>query len=88
MSHACSGVPNHSAFAGLGVAGAPAAPVAHASPPAAPRMRCDQRAFVASWRQPARFPLYLYEWQFRYNHRRENLFDLFLNQSLQLLPDL
>ena len=37
---------------------------------------------------PARFPLYLYEWQFRYNHRRENLFDLFLNQSLQLLPDL
>src|SRR6476469_7399757 len=31
---------------------------------------------------PAKFPLYLYEWQFRYNHRHENLFDLILNQSL------
>lgn len=37
---------------------------------------------------PHRFPLYLYEWQFRYNHRHENLFDLFLNQSLKLLPNL
>ena len=27
---------------------------------------------------PARFPLYLYEWQFRYNHRREDLFALCL----------
>ena len=37
---------------------------------------------------PAKFPLYLYEWQFRYNHRHENLFDLILNQSLKPLPDL
>jgi transposase len=37
---------------------------------------------------PAKFPLYLYEWQFRYNHRHENLFDLILNRSLNLLPDL
>ena len=37
---------------------------------------------------PTKFPLYLYEWQFRYNHRHENLFDLLLNQSLELLPDL
>ena len=37
---------------------------------------------------PPRFPLYLYEWQFRYNHRHENLFDLFLAESLKLLPDL
>lgn len=37
---------------------------------------------------PDRFPLYLYEWQFRYNHRRENLFELFLTQSLKPLPDL
>jgi transposase len=37
---------------------------------------------------PRRFPLYLYEWQFRYNHRHENLFDLFLAESLKLLPDL
>lgn len=37
---------------------------------------------------PAKFPLYLYEWQFRYNHRHENLFDLILNQSLITLPDL
>src|SRR6476469_2275059 len=37
---------------------------------------------------PDRFPLYLYEWQFRYNHRWENLFELFLTQSLKPLPDL
>jgi transposase len=37
---------------------------------------------------PERFPLYLYEWQFRYNHRRENLFELLLTQSLKLLPNL
>lgn len=37
---------------------------------------------------PQRFPLYLYEWQFRYNHRQENLFDLLLAQSLKVLPDL
>lgn len=36
---------------------------------------------------PAKFPLYLYEWQFRYNHRHDNLFDLFLDLSLKLLPD-
>jgi hypothetical protein len=36
----------------------------------------------------AKFPLYLYEWQFRYNHRHENLFDRFLAESLKLLPDL
>ena len=37
---------------------------------------------------PARFPLYLYEWQFRYNHRYEDLFALLLTTSLQLVPDL
>jgi transposase len=37
---------------------------------------------------PHRFPLYLYEWQFRYNHRHENLFDLVLQISLKSLPDL
>lgn len=37
---------------------------------------------------PARFPLYLYEWQFRYNHRTDNLFELLLTQSLRTLPDL
>jgi transposase len=37
---------------------------------------------------PAKFPLYLYEMQFRYNHRHENLFDLFLAASLEVLPDL
>ncbi|HEX7940850.1 MAG TPA: IS1595 family transposase, partial [Gemmatimonadaceae bacterium] len=31
---------------------------------------------------PVRFPLYLYEWQFRYNHRHEDLFTLFLAESL------
>jgi transposase len=37
---------------------------------------------------PARFPLYLYEWQFRYNHRHDDLFTLFLSQSLNMLPNL
>lgn len=37
---------------------------------------------------PRKFPQYLYEWQFRYNHRQENLFDLLLAHSLKLLPDL
>ena len=37
---------------------------------------------------PAKFSLYLYEWQFRYNHRHENLFDLVLDLSLKVLPDL
>jgi transposase len=37
---------------------------------------------------PHRFPLYLYEMQFRYNHRRENLFDLFLQAVLKPVPDL
>ena len=36
---------------------------------------------------PHRFPLYLYEMQFRYNHRRENLFDLFLKAVLNPVPD-
>ena len=36
---------------------------------------------------PARFPLYLYEWQFRYNHRREDLFNLLLTTALKLVPD-
>ena len=37
---------------------------------------------------PEKFPLYLYEWQYRYNHRDQDLFALFLAQSLKLLPDL
>jgi transposase len=37
---------------------------------------------------PERFPLYLYEWQFRYNNRRANLFDLFLDLTLKPVPDL
>jgi transposase len=37
---------------------------------------------------PAKFPLYLYEWQFRYNHRREDLFELFLRTTLKSVPDL
>lgn len=37
---------------------------------------------------PVKFPLYLYEWQYRYNHRRENLFDLLLHLSLTSVPDL
>jgi transposase len=37
---------------------------------------------------PAKFPLYLYEWQFRYNHRHENLFNHFLAESLKVLPNI
>lgn len=37
---------------------------------------------------PAKFSLYLYEMQFRYNHRHENLFDLLLDATLKPLPDL
>lgn len=35
---------------------------------------------------PHRFPLYLYEMQFRYNHRTEDLFALFLDSLLQPVP--
>jgi transposase len=35
---------------------------------------------------PHRFPLYLYEMQFRYNHRTEDLFGLLLNALLQPVP--
>jgi transposase len=37
---------------------------------------------------PEKFPLYLYEWQFRYNHRQADLFELLLNMSLKVVPDL
>ena len=37
---------------------------------------------------PVRFPLYLYEMQFRYNHRRHDLFELPLRSTLKMLPDL
>jgi transposase len=37
---------------------------------------------------PEKFPLYLYEWQYRYNHRDEDLFAAFLAQSLKMLPNL
>ena len=37
---------------------------------------------------PAKFPLYLYEMQFRYNHRHEDLFALCLAAGLKLVPDL
>jgi transposase len=37
---------------------------------------------------PWRFPLYLYEMQFRYNHRKEDLFELILNALLKPVPDL
>lgn len=37
---------------------------------------------------PAKFPLYLYEWQFRYNHRREDLFTLLMTATIQPVPDL
>lgn len=35
---------------------------------------------------PHRFPLYLYEMQFRYNHRRENLFELLLELLVKSVP--
>ena len=37
---------------------------------------------------PAKFPLYLYEWQFRYNHRHDDLFEHLLTASLKSVPDL
>jgi transposase len=37
---------------------------------------------------PSKFPLYLYEMQFRYNHRKADLFDLILNALLKPVPDL
>jgi transposase len=37
---------------------------------------------------PHRFPLYLYEAQFRYNHRHEDIFDLLLKTLVQPVPDL
>lgn len=36
---------------------------------------------------PQRFPLYLYEMQFRYNHRKEDLFELILDALLKPVPD-
>jgi transposase len=36
---------------------------------------------------PQRFPLYLYEMQFRYNHRKQDLFDLILDALLKPVPD-
>lgn len=37
---------------------------------------------------PRKFPLYLYEAQFRYNNREKNLFDLLLKILVQPVPDL
>jgi transposase len=37
---------------------------------------------------PRKFPLYLYEMQFRYNHRHQDLFDLLLPILLKPVPDL
>ena len=37
---------------------------------------------------PQKFPLYLYEAQFRYNHRHQDLFDLLLKLLVQPVPDL
>lgn len=37
---------------------------------------------------PSKFSLYLYEMQFRYNHRTSDLFDLILNALLKPVPDL
>ena len=36
---------------------------------------------------PEKFPLYLYEMQFRYNHRDEDLFELFLDYLLKPVPN-
>ncbi|MBI4828427.1 MAG: IS1595 family transposase [Nitrospinae bacterium] len=35
---------------------------------------------------PEKFPLYLYEMQFRYNHRREDLFEMFLDALVKPVP--
>jgi transposase len=37
---------------------------------------------------PEKFPLYLFEMQFRYNHRGQDLFRLILNALLQPVPEL
>lgn len=37
---------------------------------------------------PRRFPLYLYEMEFRYNHRHQDLFDLLLKILVKPVPDL
>jgi len=36
---------------------------------------------------PQKFPLYLYEMQFRYNHRHEDLFQRFLDALIKPVPD-
>jgi len=36
---------------------------------------------------PDKFPLYLYEMQFRYNHGDEDLFELFLDYLLKPVPN-
>jgi transposase len=36
---------------------------------------------------PQKFPLYLYEMQFRYNHRHEDLFQLLLDALIKPVPD-
>ena len=36
---------------------------------------------------PQKFPLYLFEMQFRYNHRREDLFQLLLQALTKPVPD-
>lgn len=36
---------------------------------------------------PSKFPLYLFEMQFRYNHRRQNLFQLLLEALINPVPD-
>ena len=36
---------------------------------------------------PQKFPLYLFEMQFRYNHRREDLFQLLLQALIKPVPD-
>ena len=37
---------------------------------------------------PEKFPLYLYEMQFRYNHRKRDLFDLLMDAVTKPVPDL
>jgi len=36
---------------------------------------------------PSKFPLYLYEMQFRYNNRQHDLFDLLLKTLVKPVPD-